>query len=81
MCTDMLKGANIEGEDEREETIQDMEGLFCCQNCATLHLISRVQTRNRLRFMSDWLQVFPATNQEKFVENLRALTNGRKERL
>ena len=39
MCTDMLKGANIEGEDEREETIQDMEGLFCCQNCATLHLI------------------------------------------
>lgn len=25
LCTDMLKGANIEGEDEQEETIQDME--------------------------------------------------------
>ena len=28
LCTNMLKGANIEGEDEREDTIQDMEGLF-----------------------------------------------------
>ena len=44
----MLKGANIEGEDEQEETIQDMEGLFC-KNCAILHL-SRVETNNRLRF-------------------------------
>ncbi|KAL9962387.1 hypothetical protein ACROYT_G031486 [Oculina patagonica] len=25
LCTNMLKGANIEGEDEQEETIQDME--------------------------------------------------------
>lgn len=25
LCTNMLKGANIEGEDEREDTIQDME--------------------------------------------------------
>ena len=46
----MLKGANIEGEDEQEETIQDMEGSFCCcKNCATQHL-SRVETKNRLRF-------------------------------
>ena len=28
LCTNMLKGANIEGEDEREDTIQDMEGLY-----------------------------------------------------
>lgn len=26
LCTNMLKGANIEGEDEEEDTIQDMEG-------------------------------------------------------
>ena len=39
----MLEGANIEGEDEQEETIQDMEGLFCCcKHCAIL--------QNRLRF-------------------------------
>lgn len=25
----MLKGANIEGEDEEEERIQELEGLFC----------------------------------------------------
>ena len=40
----MLKGANIEGEDEQEDAIQDMEGLFCyCKNHATLHL-SRIET-------------------------------------
>ena len=26
----MLKGANIEGEDDEEERIQDMEGLLWC---------------------------------------------------
>ena len=46
----MLKGANIEGEDEQEETIQDMEGSVCCnENCATLHL-SKVEMKSRLRF-------------------------------
>ena len=50
MCTDMLKRANIEGEDEQEETIQDMEGLFCCwKNCAPLYMC-RVETKNRLKF-------------------------------
>lgn len=35
----MLKGANIEGEDEEEEKIQDMEGL----NRLFLGLIFRLQ--------------------------------------
>ena len=55
----MFKGANIEGEDEQEETIQDMEGLFCCcKNCAILHL-SRVETKNTLRFDVTLASGFP----------------------
>lgn len=58
----MLKGANIEGEDEQEETIQDMEGSFCCyRNCVTLHL-SRGEIVHRLSFHVGLVQVLPATN-------------------
>ena len=42
----MLKGANIEGEDEEEEKIQDMEGL----NRLFLGLFSDYSTENSVRY-------------------------------
>ena len=44
MCTNLLKGANIEGEDEQEDTIQDMEGSFCCCKTRATQHFRRVET-------------------------------------
>lgn len=46
----MLKGANIEGEDDEEEKIQDMEGLLWCflfflNSCTLLSLAAQSGAR------------------------------------